>query len=59
MIEELLSRDIFEQIGKHNQYWNSEHEIECEKLEEARCQLNGILYAIYEIQEALRLPEEE
>lgn len=59
LVKQLLSRDIFETLSKHNPWWDSEHETENEKLEEARCQLNGIQYELWEIQEALSLPEDE
>ena len=58
-IKELLARDIFDTLSKHNPYWDSEHELEGEKLEEARCQLSGIQYELEAIQEALSLPEDE
>jgi hypothetical protein len=60
MIKELLQRDIFDTLSKHNDWWNCPvDEIANEKLEEARCQLSGIQYELWEIQEALSAPEDE
>jgi len=60
LIKQLLDRDIFDTLSKHNEWWGSETDEEAsEKLEEARCQLNGIQYELWEIQEALSLPEDE
>lgn len=58
-IKELLARDIFDTLSKHNPYWDSEHEAEGEKLEDARCALNGIQCELWEIQEALSAPEDD
>jgi len=60
MIKELLNRDIFDTLSKHNEWWGSEKDDEAsEKLEDVRCTLNGIQYELWEIQEALSLPEDE
>lgn len=60
MIKELLKRDIFDTLNKHNEWWSCPvDEIANEKLEDVRCTLSGIQYELWEIQEALSLPEDE
>jgi len=59
MIKELLQRDIFDTLSKHNDWWDSDDPIASEKLDDVRCTLNGIQYELWEIQEALSAPEDE
>lgn len=59
LIKQLLDRDIFDTMSKHNDYWHSAHEVEGDKLDDVRCQLSGIQSELWEIQEALSLQEDE
>lgn len=60
LVKQLLDKEIFETLSKHNDWWvpcNLEEGFE--KLDDVRCTLNGIQYELWEIQEALSLPEDE
>ena len=59
LVKQLLDKEIFESTSKHNPYWDSEHEVESDKLDEARRTLIGVQMELWEIQEMLASPEEE
>lgn len=60
LVKQLLDKEIFETLSKHNEWWSSEKdEVASEKLDDVRCTLNGIQYELWEIQEALSAPEDE
>ena len=59
LVKQLLDKEIFETLSKHNEWWDSEDAIASDKLEDVRCTLNGIQYELWEIQEALSAPEDE
>lgn len=42
LIDELFHHEIFKNLSKHNPYWDSEHEIDSEKLYDIRCKLGYI-----------------
>ena len=37
-----LEDPMFDNLSKHDTYWHSEHEVECNKLEDSRCKLKGV-----------------
>lgn len=41
-LDNLFGDEIFDNLSKHNPYWDSEHEIESEKLYDIRCKLGYI-----------------
>lgn len=60
LMRQLLDKEIFETLSKHNDWWSCPaDEIANEKLEDVRCTLSGIQYELWEIQEALSAPEDE
>jgi hypothetical protein len=49
IINHLLEMDVFEDVSKHNPYFDSEHEIEDEKLTSLRFKLSYIQDKLHEI----------
>lgn len=52
MIKSILDDDIFDTLSKHNPYWDSEHEVESEKLYDCRMKFGLIqdnLWGLYSI----------
>lgn len=45
----LTDHEIFDNLSKHNPYWESTDEVAAEKLHDIRMQLSYILEQIYEI----------
>lgn len=46
-LREIVESSIFEYLSKHNPYWQSEHELEANKLNEIRITLNDLYDKIY------------
>lgn len=53
MLRDLFNHDDFNDLGKHNTYWDSKHSPEDEKLDDARCTLKFIHSKISDIMEKL------
>jgi hypothetical protein len=53
ILTELSRHEIFDTLSKHNEYWDSEHVIEAEKLDDARCKLKYIFERLNEVLEKL------
>ena len=52
MIKSILDDDIFDTLSKHNPYWDSEHEVESEKLYDCRMKFGLVqdnLWGLYSI----------
>lgn len=50
----ILEHDIFENLSKHNLYWQSEHELESVKLCSIRMQLSSINDSLFELWEVIK-----
>ena len=48
-LRELLRDEVFEMLSKHNPYWDSEHEVEAERLDFARRKFSGIQNDLWDI----------
>lgn len=53
ILKELSSDPVFDDLAKHNPYWDSEHEIEADKLDDTRMKLMYLLGKILEILEKM------
>lgn len=58
MLLQVLENDLFRDLSKHNPYWDSEHEIESEKLYDTRCRLNCIKDTLWDVFGSLKGEEE-
>ncbi len=59
MLNELKFHELFDNLSKHNPWWDSEHEIEGDKLEDIRMQLSFIHSRFIDVLDKLRKPEYE
>lgn len=61
--QEILMRieenDLFDNLSKHNTYWDSEHEIESEKLYDIRMRLCSLTEDLAELINILSLDDED
>lgn len=55
----LLQDDIFENLSKHNPYWESEHEAENDKLYDTRMKLSCLNDNLWDIMRILTLETDE
>lgn len=53
-MKSILELDLFDNLSKHNPYWDSEHEPEGEKLDQARRNISFIHEKLYEMNSTLR-----
>lgn len=53
MLHQLQQDEFFSTLGKHNPYWDSEHEIEADKLDEIRMNLCHMLNQIMDAYQKL------
>ncbi len=53
-LEGVLDNDVFEKTSKHNPYWESEHEIEADKLDDLRMTLTCLNDNLWELMQILR-----
>lgn len=49
LVDKLLDNPLFDDLSKHNRYWDSEHEKEADLLHDIRCQLMSINEGLSEI----------
>jgi len=52
-LQSIIDEDIFENLSKHNPYWDSEHEKESEKLYDIRIKLAYFKEKLWEIYSTL------
>lgn len=55
-IIDLLDHDLFEDLSKHNPYFDSEHELEADKLEDCRRRLQFVHETLWNIVAMLEKP---
>jgi hypothetical protein len=48
-LRQVLDNEVFENLSKHNPYWDSEHEKEAEKLNDIRLNIASVSEELYEI----------
>ena len=53
LLSQILKDETFEDLRKHNNYWDSEHEKEADKLDDIRLKIQGIEYQLYDLLEIL------
>ncbi len=58
MLLQVLENDLFRDLSKHNPYWESEHEIESEKLYDTRCKLSCIKDILWDVFGSLKGEED-
>lgn len=56
-LKTILDDEIFNNLSKHNAYWESEHEKEDEKLYDIRCKLSCLLDNLWDLFAILRKEE--
>ena len=54
----VLGHELFDNLSKHNPYWESEHDVESEKLYDVRCKLGCILDNLWDVWAVLKRDEE-
>lgn len=54
---QLLNHEVFDTLSKHNEYWQSQHQPEDDKLDEARRTLMHIQDKLFDIQQILSIDE--
>lgn len=58
LLESVLEEQMFKDLSKHNPYWESEHEVEADKLYDIRCNLRCLIDNLWEVVAILKHPEE-
>ena len=53
----ILDDELFENLSKHNSYWQSEHEVEDDKLHTIRCKLSCMMDNLWDVFAILRREE--
>ena len=59
LVKDILNDDVFDNLSKHNPYFDSEHDKEDQKLEDLRWALNRIQDALHKIWELIEAPEDD
>lgn len=57
-LKTILYHDMFEGLSKHNSYWKSEHEVECDKLDHIRMTLKCMQDNLWDVWRVLSQNEE-
>lgn len=57
MLSELMDHELLQNLSKHNPFWDSEHELEDDKLHDIRCQLSFIHEKICDSWGKLKFPD--
>ena len=58
-LENVLEHEIFDKTSKHNPYWESQHDAECDKLQDLRMILTCLNDNLWELMQILRPQYEE
>lgn len=57
-LKSILDDEIFENLSKHDPYWDSTHESEADRLHDIRCKLNCLSDNLWDLWAILRKEEE-
>lgn len=58
-ISELLKHEVFDTLSKHNEYWDSQHEVEADKLDESRLRFSYIEGELHDIRALMNSAEDQ
>jgi hypothetical protein len=58
-LNEILDLDIWDDLSKHNPYWESQYEPECDKLDDARRRLAALHEQLLEIHLLLKIKDKD
>ncbi len=58
-LQSMLEHEIFDKTSKHNPYWESVHEAECDKLQDLRMIITCLNDNMWELMQILRPQDEE